>query len=561
MGEGTNAREPPMAYNLIVLLIVLPAAAGFGRAVRRSTQLPSPRSYLRALAVDGFLGLLVLGAIGTGLNFFCAMSAWVSGGLMAIGWVAFFCCASAVPHKRRTSDWVFLAAAVLLVSLHAAREVSFFDTGLYHLQAVLWAKRQAVPFGLANLYGRLGINGTWFVVSALCWLPGMSVAACVSVAGVIVVLFGALVFECIRQVMTTAPARSSTGDWLGVLCVYPLCYDTFIAPLPAVVSVSTDLPVLFLTLTALILLLSADEDLNGRMGISLLLAAFAFSIKLTGIPLFFLVGLAVVIRMVRSPQRRGPLVWSAGVSAAVALLWLARNVVLSGCPLYPSLAGRLPVRWAVPRDIPLMGWIRSFAMDTAGTPETTLASWRWVIPWGRKMLETECIVVAIAIAAGALIACALFARRWRAAELLAWLLSLAGVAYWFALAPDPRFGYGCIFAAGAIPLAVALTRLPPTNLATVRMLLCLALAIAPLIRGAMLPHVAAPGYWKMPAIPQVALVSKRTKQGDVVHLPASEFSLWAAPVPSTAYFRPNLRIEWTSPRQYRAFVLDDWDKQ
>ena len=52
-----------MLYTLIVMAVALPAAVGSGQCLRWLLAIDNPPTFLRAFAIDGLLGLLVMGTI------------------------------------------------------------------------------------------------------------------------------------------------------------------------------------------------------------------------------------------------------------------------------------------------------------------------------------------------------------------------------------------------------------------------------------------------------------------------------------------------------------------
>lgn len=563
-----------MLYSMLIMMMVLPALVGYGHALRLRLHIELPLSFLRELTIDGFLGLLVLATIAVLLNFAIALSGVIALTLIAFGWLLFFLCHPSQRAKPKVAEAIVLLILFLFIVLQSARAVTYFDTGLYHFQCVLWSKQQALPLGLANLYGRLGINSFWFPLAATLWLPGFSIASCLCIAGIIIFLFGCLIADCVRHILTTPAGYTSISDWFGVLCIYPWVYWSFAATLPEIVSLSTDLPVLLFTLAAIILVLprntSSDEPLDTRLSAAVLLVLLAVTVKLSAAPLLAGFGAGLVWLWIRQiihrwngePSGSGKVVGrTITVSAVMIALWLFRSVWLSGCPLFPSLVGRVSaVRWAVPTNIPLIGWVRSFARDTSGTPEATLSSWKWFVPWMSKILMSEPIIIFLSVAGVAVILCVIYARKWPRPAIALWLLSALGVWFWFATAPDPRFGYGCIFAVAAIPASVAVSQIGWMRRRPIAILVCLLLCFVPLLRRKILPIFDSPGFLVAPWVPNPARIEKRTDQGVVVYIPADGVCPWAAPIPSTPYFRPALLVERSTSGDYRAFLLTAWEK-
>src|SRR5207249_10049729 len=86
----------------------------------------------------------------------------------------------------------------------------------------------------------------------------------------------------------------------------------------------------------------------------ILLATVALCIKLSAGALAASMGLLALtvylIRTPHSPWRRATIIWSCGLSFALLATWVARSVILSGCPIYPSRILAAPVEWCAPSE-------------------------------------------------------------------------------------------------------------------------------------------------------------------------------------------------------------------
>ena len=133
--------------------------------------------------------------------------------------------------------------------------------------------------------------------------------------------------------------------------------------------------------------------------------------------------------------------------AAVALgcvPWVLRNVLLSGCPFYPSPLGALPVDWRVQADA--AAWITTLMVG--GPVWTGLGNVRWAVSRLRSLgwLSWDVLVptaIAIATIPVGLVAISIRLLR-RVAEmrvrpLLVLLPALASFAFVGAAAPMPRY--------------------------------------------------------------------------------------------------------------------------
>src|SRR5580692_1131406 len=67
------------------------------------------------------------------------------------------------PIKQRHSYYAILALIALFVSM---REINFYDTALYHQQAVKWLAEHGLVRGVALVYYRFGFVSSWFSLAA-----------------------------------------------------------------------------------------------------------------------------------------------------------------------------------------------------------------------------------------------------------------------------------------------------------------------------------------------------------------------------------------------------------
>src|SRR2546421_5838915 len=111
---------------------------------------------------------------------------------------------------------------------------------------------------------------------------------------------------------------------------------------------TTDLPqaaVAFAAASTFVSLLTArPDDDPGEFAFAttsvVLLAATALCVKLSAgalaVPLGIIALGTYLVRQPAAQRRRATVIWSCGLSFALVATWMARGVILSGCPLYPS---------------------------------------------------------------------------------------------------------------------------------------------------------------------------------------------------------------------------------
>lgn len=461
---------------------------------------------------------------------------------------------AAAPALRRTAwtrvrdaaraldpPFIALAVVVLAVALaDAAAPPTNYDSGLYHVQAVRWIEaHRAVP-GLGNLHFRLAMGSTWFVPEALFDTRLLAEPSRHLLVGCV------WAWTALAGVAALHALARGAGSFAVVvrIAVLPLGLLLFRGWLS---SPTPDVALALLAWTTIALAFevvarggAAATDV--RVPAIALLAAFATGLKPSAAPLLLLpVALALAV------WRREPRV-ALGVLAvalAVGLPQVARNVVLSGYPAFPvPLLPALPVDWAIPRAevVRQTGWIMSWARLPRRSPHEVLAMplRDWIGPWfARRTPFDRVLLGAIPLLALA----ALPGLRRPVKYPLAWGTLCLGATLWFALAPDPRFGWSfyplLTLGLTARVLGGAASRLPRAATA-----LALALGIAALCLwphagreplAALAPHVVTP-----PPYPQRPLRTVAVRKL-VLLAPERGDQCWDAALPCTPYPEPTIR--------------------
>lgn len=523
---------------LIATAAALPPVWGLGHLVARRIGAPDV-----GLAVTGLLGLGALAILGTTIHLFAPVGPWVAaavllGGLASFAWNARRIVGGAHPA-------VLVAMAAVLAGLSAASGLPsrHYDMGLYWLQAMSWTTESAQPLGLATLHFRLGFNSTWFTAAALLEHP-LAVGKSAFVAPALVVLLGAWlsaegVLELARGRRTLAALLAASSACLAAACVQHLGGHS-----PDVAAAVIG----FASLVSWARAFERDEAFRENAAVAIALACVATSVKVSSVVWLAAAPLMLVLRRDRV---RGDLVTAARVAAAFLSPWILHGYLASGCPLFPSSIGCVPVPWATPAGVGanVSAWIRSWARTPGRPPSVVLASWDWLPGWWeRASSQPELRVLASLVVLGAV---GVSLARGRASpgfwRLLA--VSAAGVAFWFQTAPTARFGWAYLFALALVPCAEAIAKLSRRHLrwpvlaaGAVALVAVWRLAAASVAWVDVAPGPAiSPVAWpRMPGAPWKDL---ETASGLRVQVPVRGDQCWSAPVPCTPYFDAGLSFD------------------
>ena len=454
-----------------------------------------------------------------------------------------------------------LAAVLVFFAMAAAAKKTFdFDTGAYHLQAVNWIYESRIVKGLANLEGKLGFNSLWFVLGAT--LKALRPEGRISLLNLLMVyFFAAAVWASFRRIFEK---KAGLADFFMALCAIPLAYEGI--GKHHLIGLSTDLPVTFLTLYLTGLWIRSFEEPENVFARAcfLPLAAFALTLKVSAFPVF--AGSLLIFWLNKSSRlphiKR---IFSFGI--LLSGLWMARGVMLSGCPVYPLEFGCVQsLDWSVPQTL-LQGeteviakWARlpsqvdetratkAWSFLPAGKPEEMVRDWRWLKPWLVRMAEEPGARAAgFLFLAGFLTLAALRKLRGVLREssfAVPFALSAGGILFWFLTAPDPRFGYGSLFSVGILPAAAALRRMKgfwaPRLTALVGIWFLKGFVVL-LVSG--VSHGSKALSWKdAPAYPTAVTTGVKTLEGYPLNV-AGAFQCWEAPLPCVPSPRPDLKVK------------------
>ncbi len=359
----------------------------------------------------------------------------------------------------------FVVLSVLVVSsllYSASKEVVWYDTYLYHLNAVRWISDYPAVPGLANLYMRLGINSSLFLFAAFTdtWIftSGSShIALSLLLAVAIVQWLYVMVWQ-----------KASLQE--KIFCALTLPFFIKGAWSKEVASLSTDLG---MSIVFLVFSLEMLKKNSLKPLIISMLGALVITFKLTGLliaPFLFLILLREVVGKHISARRKKIAIFSSILTLVIILGFIARSAILSGWPLYPIPFGKLNFSWTVPKKetVFLSQRIKTWAQVPGGNHIETLKLnfQEWFIPWfGRYQNSIEfrmfsiSIILMIAIYGSENLykVGKLLGREW----LMSALIALGSIIVWFLAAPSLRFGsvfFWTLFALLATPLVIFLIK-------------------------------------------------------------------------------------------------------
>ncbi len=538
---------PPTASVCILWAWAFLSLAGIGRAGRRAIGLRANRPDL--ILYDFWIGfVLTLGLLQL-WNFFLPVddrAAMLVTVIAAVGWTV---TRGETSAPTTVLERLLLAIAIAIVAWWTARwslgPIRNYDTGLYHLPMVRWIQEYALVPGLANLHGRLGFNSSSYLYTALLDAVPLGVRGARHANGLLLaVLLAHSLFAAI------AIAKSRSGPRAADLFMLFLLGALLSQPTGNALSgMSNDFASIAL---ALILARTFWEQIDAGNAQSELTGFVVILVAAAGIvvkqSLGILAATTVLASLLHAYWQRGRVPRSTIAGLAVALfigaLWIGRGVVLTGYPLFPTMALPVDTDWQTPPYVVLNTryWIESWARAPGLHWIDVLENTKWLGPWFSRVsldLQTEAASTLAGAALLAGIAVTWQRPPWNYGLFL--LPTLSALVAWFVTAPDPRFATGQILTLQSglwsMALACACAKRP-------RPLAIAATAAAVLLVGAFAArhsHIAPPpvASWRQ-VIPRPEYVQRRARGGLQVFQPTSGDQCWDTPLPCTPYFRPDL---------------------
>jgi hypothetical protein len=432
----------------------------------------------------GIVGFSLLYVFAVVVSLFAALGAFAHWTLVLVGSVG----VAGIAHLRlpvSKPTWIgcmWVAALTALVTFGTAYTEWNYDAGLYHLQAVSYFHQGALPLGIANIHNRLGFNSCWFPLSALCSGPlfGRDGSFLLSAAAMIVFL-GGLISGAIEGYRNS---RSVPAGAFAVACLLlfvssGVLFEWFgLSPSPDVPSALSCCYAFyaFLAFAGCLSRSEAQRESVTEVERHLLAlvgsAVLAVTAKVSQAPVLLLVLLLPLgVRRLRSRLKPH---WGHALllGGLTIVAWGVQGTVTSGCLAFPAGVSCLSfLPWAAePANATSAAEaIRAWA-KAPGTPFDQIPGGiGWIPMWRDRMLPFRSFVFTLAWVAVGLHGLGAVAMGWghwarmrhpaaseagtARAFLVALLVSLVGLAYWFFGAPDPRFGLGFLIAAPAMTFA------------------------------------------------------------------------------------------------------------
>jgi hypothetical protein len=476
------------------------------------------------------------------------------------------------------SNWHYGLCILVIASWLACRSMlstMFGDAGIYYINTIRWINSYPIIPGLGNLHGRLAFNQSFFVYAAsLDFFPYFEHGFRLANGFLLSLLFSEVMWRLVTLARNHQELRDS----------HPFAHLTYIFVLPPLISIgltdglesaAPDLASTILQMELffiLVQIISASTDINRRDDTLLVLTIIAVTALTVKLSNFAFVAVALGIAFYhfvfgvhgrrRIISRIGRFVFP---PAVVLSVWAARGYILSGVPFYPLTLFQLSVDWAVPLDKVReeADWIYSWARAPRVPKDKVLGNWSWFYPWFQRV-KNEFVDVIYPLLFGLFTLLVTGVARMRfkkkllpsMSEFVLLLPVVAGLIYWFVMAPDVRFGAALfwLFALGSVLVCLSNARylLPRRLFAPAACVLFLGMNLLVIRSFARHPDlfmdISTTGFYP---IATARLVQRETRSGLVVYTPYTpeaaeqDDKCWDSPLLCTPYFNPNLRLRST----------------
>lgn len=366
---------------------------------------------------------------------------------------------------RTIISWLIITSAI---ALFMAKEVTWYDSGLYHIGKIRWLAEYGTVPGLYLIQDRFGWNSSWFAVSAFLNPPFIDYRGTVTANGFLVVITLVHFSLSIKQIAQGTARLATWFAAIAYLILLPILLNpnlpltntnqqentlflgnqtkNLIAKL--VISPSPDIPIILITIIiAWSILLISDKRFSSSPSnaldirlIPLLLAGGAISIKLTGAALMLVAFPFYCLKKRFWWQRQ---LWGILLSLILLIPTFGSGIITSACPIFPSLFMCLELPWSTypPYLNDLLLWWK--AESLLGNPSGEEKYWWWLLSeWVNKSNINQIISFYLIVTLILLIWLVIYHRDKLAGTAWVLLLGLVGMSFILSQAPDTRYGLG-----------------------------------------------------------------------------------------------------------------------
>ncbi len=356
-----------------------------------------------------------------------------------------------------------LPFAFLLCYIAASVPIHY-DSGLYHIQAIKWIEQYAIVPGLGNLHGRLAFNPNFFNLSAgfsFSGIFGQPIYAVNVFFGIVYLYFVISTISVFGK--NIADNRQSTSDilFLFFLGAFSILYLSARVSYPTPDLAAGLLPFyLFMRY-----LYSKNENLQispATIAFFIIISVYILTIKLSSLPILLF---PILLSLKYKPAWSRKLFFRTSLTCVLIVLpWLIRNYYLSGYLIFPFPSidifnpdWKIPYAAADFEHRSVADWAKMQGKNYMDVEKMSIR--QWFPSWFKGISTTWRVLFLLAFSSPIFILIkSLFPSKTSIKGFLLnlkseirnpiWLTAFTGTCFWFFTAPDVRFGFPFIIAAG-----------------------------------------------------------------------------------------------------------------
>jgi hypothetical protein len=345
---------------LIIWLILLPVCFLIGLLILNICNVSEFTVIDDRFIVSIWLGIIILCLTSITLTLFLPLSPIIGG----VTWLIWSLISLFSEKVRKDfsqlltllSPQIFIGGLLIsiFVAIFNTQQITWFDTGLYHLGSIHWIAKFGAVSGVGLIHSKFGFTSSWFAFSApliLDWEGGKISAISNGFLMLISFFHILIILNKIKEKKINLPDL-----FIGIfLLVIMLIYIFDNANGNSLISFSHDIPVALLigiiTWSILVanieLVSSSNQSSLKNYLIPLLLSVGTLSIKLTGIPILLMVFIFYCWKNNINIKK------FIIVISFISILLLPNalfSIKTSGCPIYPSEIMCLNLPWTIDKE-------------------------------------------------------------------------------------------------------------------------------------------------------------------------------------------------------------------
>lgn len=345
---------------------------------------------------------------------------------------------------------LLIVVSILIIMNATTLDPKNPDTGIYHAQAIRWIETYPVVPGLANLHHRFGYNSSWLMANAVFSFPYMGVQSFHLMTGFLFTMASLYFSSGVKKLIEKKAKPSHILKLIFLLATFIFLLDQSSSP-------GTDAPAavfVWIILCEYVRIIEENTIFNyPAHAFLLILSGFTLTVKLSTVPILILIFM-MLLRYIKSRELKQfwfPIV----IMVVILLLYLARNLVLTGYLVFPGLTidpfkfdWRLPVEF-VKKESEIIRWF-AILPNSSLDRFRSLSTRAWMTEWFLNLIPRHKALIGAVVLSPIILLISLLIKKTRKFFLQniqvikVMLTCLVGVIFWFSSAPAIRFGYGFI---------------------------------------------------------------------------------------------------------------------